>query len=219
MNIRSKTPQRSFVAGPVGRIEVLADEPTGTSNGVAIVTHPHPLLGGTAEHKVPQLLAHCLRSRGFVTFRPNFRGVGSTEGVHDSGDGETEDLLAVVAFLRDRYPDLPFVLAGFSFGTYVLVRLAQRLADAGEPCHRLILTGTAIGAVEGGRSYDTGPVPPGTLVVHGEYDERVPLKSVLDWARPLAQPVIVIPGTDHFFTRKLHVLQQLVLDYLATPPR
>jgi alpha/beta superfamily hydrolase len=218
MNIRSNM-QRLFVAGPVGRIEVLADKPIGTASGVAIVTHPHPLLGGTAEHKIPQLLARCLRSRGFATFRPNFRGVGSTEGMHDSGEGETEDMLAIATFLRDRYASLPLILAGFSFGTYVLVRVAQHLADAGAPSERLILTGTAIGPVEGGRSYNTGPVPAGTLVVHGEYDDRVPLKSVLDWARPLSQPVTVIPGTDHFFTRKLHVLQQLVLDYLATPPR
>jgi alpha/beta superfamily hydrolase len=196
------------VAGPVGPIGVAVDRPeTGPPSGIAVIGHPHPLYGGTRDNKVVQTIARALVALGMVCWRPNFRGVEDTAGTYDEGDGETEDLLAVVAAARAAEPGgdaLPLVLAGFSFGSFVQSRVAKRLADAGTPATRLVFVGTATSrfAVE--------PVPADTLVIHGEVDDVVPLSDVLDWARPQDLPVVVIPGADHFFHRRLTGLKALL---------
>jgi alpha/beta superfamily hydrolase len=97
------------------------------------------------------------------------------------------------------------VLAGFSFGTFVLSRVAARLAQAGRPASRLVFIGTAASR------FTIETVPADTLVIHGELDDTVPLQSVLDWARPQDLPVVVIPGADHFFHHRLTVIKQLLL--------
>ena len=196
------------VDGSAGRIDVAVDRPDGPPHGIAVIAHPHPLYGGTRDNKVVQTLARALLALGHACWRPDFRGVGATEGTYDEGRGETEDLLAVVAAARASEPDgasLPLVLAGFSFGSFVQSRVARRLAEAGTPATRLVLVGAATSrfAVE--------PVPADTLVIHGEVDDTVPLSSVLDWARPQELPVVVIPGADHFFHRKLTGLKQLLV--------
>ncbi len=198
------------VAGPAGRIDVALDRPEAgvPVRGLAVVAHPHPLYGGTRDNKVVQTLARALLALGHVCWRPDFRGVGESEGGHDAGIGETEDLLAVVEAARAAEPDggsMPLVLAGFSFGSFVQSRVAQRLAAAGRPASRLVLVGVATSR------FDVVPVPADTLVIHGEVDDTVPLSSVLDWARPQELPVIVIPGADHFFHRKLTGLKQLLV--------
>jgi alpha/beta superfamily hydrolase len=191
--------RREFIAGPAGRIECAVDEPQGAAGGVArgvaLIAHPHPLFGGTLDNKVVQTLARALGELGYETWRPNFRGVGETEGAHDEGRGELEDLEAVLKFIQaDR-----FVLAGFSFGASLVARLAERHTP-----QWLVLVGVGITRLM------APPVPPGTLVIHGELDETVPLAAVLDWARPQELPVVVVPGADHFFHRKLHILRALV---------
>ena len=198
------------IDGPAGRIDVAVDRPdAGTPlRGIAVVAHPHPLYGGTRDNKVVQTLARALLALGHVCGRPDFRGVGATEGTYDEGRGETEDLLAVIAAARAAEPDgdtLPLVLAGFSFGSFVQSRAARRLADAQRPASRLVFVGTAASR------FDVEPVPPDTLVIHGEVDDTVPLSAVLDWARPQELPVVVIPGADHFFHRKLTGLKQLLV--------
>jgi alpha/beta superfamily hydrolase len=203
-----------LVEGPAGRMEVLLDVPAGTPAGVAVVAHPQPLLGGSAAHKIPQYLARGLQDAGWLAVRPNFRGVGRSEGVHDEGRGEAGDLLALAHGLRARCPGLPLVLVGFSFGAFVQARVARALADEGTPPWRLCLAGMPAGTVTSGRRYDPPGGLPDTLVVHGEQDDWVPLGGVLDWARPHHQPVVVIPGADHFFTGKLPLLRQLVLAHL-----
>jgi uncharacterized protein len=187
--------RREFVAGPAGRIECAVDQPDATPRGVALVAHPHPLFGGTLDNKVVQTLARAFLELGYETWRPNFRGVGETEGVHDEGRGELDDLHAVLEFLKVEKP----VLAGFSFGAAVQARLAQRIAP-----ERLVLVGVGVTRLE------TPTVPEATLVIHGENDETVPLAAVLDWARPQELPVVVVPGASHFFHRKLHVLRAIV---------
>jgi alpha/beta superfamily hydrolase len=133
---------------------------------------------------------------GYEAWRPNFRGVGQTEGTHDEGRGELEDLAAVLKFIRKD----KLVLAGFSFGGSLVAQLAVKAKP-----EWLVLIGVGITRIM------APPVPPGTLVIHGENDETVPLAAVLDWARPQDLPVVVVPGADHFFHRKLQVIKQIVL--------
>jgi alpha/beta superfamily hydrolase len=101
---------------------------------------------------------------------------------------------------------VPVALAGFSFGTFVQAQLQQRLQEQGKPAERLALIGTAAG------KWAMPAVPVNTIVIHGEQDDTIPLADVFDWARPQDLPVIVIPGADHFFHRKLHHIKQLLLE-------
>lgn len=198
-----------FTDGPVGAIETLVENP-GAPRGIALVCHPHPLFGGTNTNKVTHALARTFTRMDYVALRPNFRGVGGSAGEHDEGMGETDDMLAVLAEARRRFGDLPVALAGFSFGAYVQTRVAQALAEAHHPAQRLVLVGTAAGHVEGARKYETRAVASDTIVIHGARDETVPLTNVLAWAEPLELPVIVVPGADHFFHRRLHVIRDVV---------
>ncbi len=202
--------ERLLLDGSAGKIEVFLDVPEGEAAGVALIAHPHPLFGGTAENKVVTSVARALRELGYATLRPNFRGVGASEGVHDQGVAETEDLLAVHAHARSLFPELPIVLAGYSFGAHVTAAAAAALAQLGDPAQRLVLIGTATGAVPGARAYDTAAVPADSLVIHGDKDETVPLANVLAWAELQELPVVVVPGADHFFHRKLHLLRSIV---------
>lgn len=200
---------RELIAGPAGAIEVAIDAPA-EPRALALIAHPHPLFGGTLENKVVTTLARTLRELGHVCLRPNFRGVGQSAGTHDHGIAETGDMLAVLAWGQAQFGPLPVVLAGFSFGAFVQTRVAAALAAAGTPAQRLVLVGTAAGQVTGARSYTTENVPTDSLIIHGEKDETVLLQNVLDWARPQELPVVVVPGADHFFHGKLHVIRQLV---------
>lgn len=195
--MRSST-RREFVSGPAGRIECAVDDPSGPPLGVALIAHPHPLFGGSLDNKVVQTLARAFVELGYEAWRPNFRGVGQTEGAHDEGRGELEDLAAIVAHLKPGR----LALAGFSFGAGVQVLLAERVE-----AEKLVLVGVAV------TRFHLPPAPRGTLVVHGELDETVPLAAVLDWARPQDLPVVVVPGGEHFFHRKLNVLRDIVLHH------
>jgi alpha/beta superfamily hydrolase len=204
--------ERVLIDGPGGKIEIFVETHKAAA-GIALIAHPHPLFGGTADNKVVTTMARAFRDLGCHTLRPNFRGVGASEGVHDRGDAETDDLLAVHDYAGDRFGrDLPVFLAGFSFGAFVTTRLAKRLADAGTPARRLVLIGTAAGFVEGDRQYTTEAVASDTLVIHGANDTTVPLANVLKWAEPLELVISVIPGADHFFHRKLHLIRRLIHD-------
>ena len=206
--------ERVLLEGAAGRIETVIDAPaSGTSRdslhqaprGVALVAHPHPLFGGSLDNKVVQTLAKTLVELGYVALRPNFRGVGASAGEHDQGQGEADDLLAILEYARKRYGAVAPVLAGFSFGAYVQTLVAQRIAP-----ERMALVGVAAGFVSGGRSYTAETVPADSIIIHGELDETVPLANVLAWARPQELPVIVVPGADHFFHRRLHIIKSIV---------
>jgi alpha/beta superfamily hydrolase len=197
--VRAST-RKQFIAGPAGRIECAVDGPESPAIGVALIAHPHPLFGGTLDNKVVQTLARAFVELGYEAWRPNFRGVGETEGTHDEGRGELEDLAAIVAHLKPER----LALAGFSFGAGVQVLLSQRVK-----AEKLVLVGVAV------TRFQLPPVQQGTLVIHGENDDTVPLPTVLDWARPQDLPVVLVPGADHFFHRKLHILRALVRSHCA----
>jgi len=205
--------ERILVAGPDGNIEVFVEAHEAPATGIALIAHPHPLFGGTADNKVVTTLARAFRDLGCHTLRPNFRGVGASEGRHDKGDAETGDLSAVLENARERFGrELPVYLGGFSFGAFVTTRLARQLAEAGAPARRLVLVGTAAGYITGDRQYETEAVAADTLVIHGSADETVPLANVLAWAEPLELAVQVVPGADHFFHRKLHIIRRIIHD-------
>jgi alpha/beta superfamily hydrolase len=196
--------ERLHVAGPAGAIEVAVDQPPGvdTPRGVAVLAHPHPLFGGTMDNKVVQTMARAFLQMGYRTVRFNFRGVGTTEGAHDEGRGESDDLLAVVA--AQRAMGLPLVLGGFSFGAYVTTLAAVRL-EGEQRAERLLLVGPS---TQRARPAD---VPEDTVVIHGETDDVVPLSATLDWARPQHLSVTVMPGVGHFFHGQLPRLRQLIV--------
>jgi uncharacterized protein len=202
-----------FLAGAAGQLECALDLPneaqlsdTGAPRGIALVAHPHPLYGGTMDNKVVHTLVRSFLALGYVCARMNFRGVGKTEGQHDHGRGETDDMAILLAHMREQYPGLPVALSGFSFGTFVQSHLAQRMSEQGAPAERLVLVGTAAG------KWEMANVPADTILIHGELDDTIPLADVLDWARPQDLPIIVIPGADHFFHRKLQHIKNFVVE-------
>jgi alpha/beta superfamily hydrolase len=192
--------ERLIVAGPVGDIDVVIDAPSASPRGLALVCHPHPLQGGTLDNKVAHTLAKTFLAMGYVATRFNFRGVGRSAGVFDEGIGETDDALAVLRHVKNRFGEaLPVALAGFSFGSFVQTRVAAQVTPEG-----LVLVGPAV------NRFPLQHVPVETIVVHGEEDDVVPLADVFAWARPQELPVVVFPGCGHFFHGRLLQLARVV---------
>ena len=203
--------QKSLIQGAAGTIELAIDKPASDRafKGVAVIAHPHPLFGGTLDNKVVQTLARAFTQCGWTAVRFNFRGVGGTTGVHDEGRGELDDMLAVVAHAA---PQDLLCLAGFSFGAFVTTHAFERL-NPGRPIDKLVLVGTSVS-----RSVAASIDPAAhlkTLVLHGEHDDTVTLADVMDWARPQALPVTVVPGGGHFFHGQLPLLKSLVVRHLS----
>ncbi|MGJ7511886.1 alpha/beta hydrolase [Variovorax sp. GT1P44] len=207
MNSRTEKLQ---LKGAAGAIEVLRDPAADgvPALGIAVISHPHPLFGGTMDNKVVQTLARAFVACGWTAVRFNFRGVGASEGIHDEGRGESEDMLEVVSQIA---PDGPLAISGFSFGAFVASRVIEKLW-ASRDIRNLVLVGTAASR------FSVATLPPDSheraLVVHGELDDTVPLAAVMDWARPQSLPVTVVPGGGHFFHGQLPLLKSLVARHL-----
>lgn len=207
---------RALLDGAAGKIEITSSVPD-VPRAVAIIAHPHPLFGGTMDNKVITTLARAFVESGAATFRFNFRGVGSSEGVHDEGWGETDDMLQVIAHAKSSAGALPVKLAGFSFGGAIAVRAGERVDFVQlvlvAPAFRR-LTGHGLGEPPEPDDPNLGARgrhgPTNTLIVHGDLDETVPLADSIAWATSREVPVVVIPGGEHFFHRKLHVLREIV---------
>jgi uncharacterized protein len=188
-----------MLQGPAGMLEAISDvaAPDGAVRGVAVICHPHPQHGGTMHNKVVTMIERALRESGLDTVRFNFRGTGASSGEYDDGDGESDDLAAVVDWVRRMRPDDALWLAGFSFGSYVSIRNAARLrADA------LISIAPPVGRW----AFETILLPTCPwLLVQGEADEVVNPQAVFDWVASLErQPELVrMPDTGHFFHRRL----------------
>jgi uncharacterized protein len=194
------------IAGPSGRLEALLEEPDGVPPVEAVlVCHPHPQYGGTLHNKVVYRLARGLRRSGAVVLRFNFRGVGRSEGEYGNLTGETEDARAALQWLRERYPDLPWSLAGFSFGSRVVADLACGLAGA----RRLVAVGfpTRMGPADYLRAC---PVPKTFLwSTHDEFAARSGAERLFaTFAEP--KRAIWVEAGDHFFAGALDVLEERV---------
>ena len=196
--------------GLAGVIDCALDWPEGTPTGWALVLHPNPAQGGTRDNKVVTTIARACVQHGLLAIRPNFRGIGESGGVFDHGKGELLDMAALVEQFRVRYPEiaaLPWVLGGFSFGTSIAVQLYAKWDRLQKNLPKVVvLAGSAAMRFR----HSEVKAPEDALVIHGEVDEVVPLSEVMDWARPLGMPVVVIPEAGHFFHGKLLILRQLV---------
>ncbi len=202
------------IEGAAGAIEIAYAVPA-EPRALAVIAHPHPLFGGTMDNKVVTTLARIFAGEGAATFRFNFRGVGSSEGRHDEGRGETDDLLGVAAYASRAVGELPLWLAGFSFGGAVALRASGRV-----DFRHLVLVAPGFRRITGhGLGEPPDPADPGlgepgrhhaanTIVVHGDKDETTLLADSIAWGAAREVPVLVVPGADHFFHRKLHVLRE-----------
>ncbi|MFZ2160929.1 MAG: alpha/beta fold hydrolase [Sideroxyarcus sp.] len=193
--------QKKFsIAGAAGNLEGIAHFPVETPRAIAVVAHPLPTMGGTMENKVAVMLAKTFAELGCISLRFNFRGVGESEGEFTGGEGEEQDMIEIVRYAREQFGDeLPLLLSGFSFGGYVAARAANFL----HPQH-LVLAAPAVGR------FAMPAVSPDTLVIHGEYDDVVPLADALEWARPQHLPIVVLPQAEHFFHGRLTQLRDIV---------
>jgi alpha/beta superfamily hydrolase len=202
--LNPRTLERFTIPGPAGLLEVALNVPGPPVRGIAVIAHPNPVEGGTLDNKVVHTLARTFFSLSYVAARFNYRGVGASEGTFDEGRGEVDDARAALAHVRGRFGELPLVLAGFSFGAFVVSQLAQ-----GEAVERTVLVGPAVGR------FAVGGVAADTIVVHGEQDDVVPLSDVLDWARPQELPIVVFPGSGHFFHGRLPQLSRVVANLMG----
>jgi alpha/beta superfamily hydrolase len=214
-------PERALIAGTAGSIECAIATPAGP-RGVAVIAHPHPLYGGTMDNKVITTLAKVYAEAGFATLRFNFRGVGKTEGAHDEGRGETEDMLKVIEHARGLQPGVPLHLAGFSFGGAIATRSSTRTDFA-----QLVLVAPGFRRITAaGMGEAPDPMDPtlgetgrhtstNTIVIHGDLDDTVPLSDSIAWATPREVPVAIVPGGEHFFHRKLHILREIVARWIS----
>lgn len=202
--------------GPAGLIEMVTEGPASAPIGLAVIAHPHPLMGGTMDNKVVHTLVRAFVLAGWRAVRFNFRGVGRSESSWDEGRGETVDMLAVLAHEQAdaAMSGLPVALAGFSFGGYVAAQACAQLTQAESVVpSQLVLISPATSR------FELPQVPAHTLVVEGEQDDVVPLASVLDWARPQNLPVTVVPGAGHFYHGQLPLLREIVLRHLRAASR
>src|SRR5699024_3844242 len=206
MSALQRTPV--VIQGPAGKIEAVVECEVSQPAFVAAVCHPHPLHQGTMNNKVVTTLQRTYREQGGAVVRFNYRGVGKSAGGYDGGDGEAEDLLEVVAWLRERYPGVPLRLAGFSFGTYVAASGANQLAAAEQAAEHLLLVAPSVENFDFSTFTHTAcPV----LVIQGEQDEIVSPQAVFGWVveSPL-MPAVLRMEAGHFFHGKLVELQELI---------
>ncbi len=207
----SQAGSSELIDGVVGQIEVRIDAPEAMDDcpAVAVICHPHPQHGGTMDNKVVYCLARELAAMNFAVAGFNFRGVGGSEGVYDHGAGEIDDLVAVIEQMRERFPNRPLWLAGFSFGGYI----AASASTQSEAQHILLVAPAVT------REYfavEASVNVPGVLI-HGDQDQLIDADAAHRWAAEQPGPVSFeeIAGADHFFHGKLGELRQLVRDYAS----
>jgi len=193
------TQHKFSIPAPSGVLHGVVHLPAGVPRAIAVVAHPLPIMGGTMDNKIVTTLVKTFVELGFIAVRFNFRGVGESTGVYDEGNGEVDDVQAIVEYAIDEFGSLPLILAGFSFGGYVQARVAEKISP-----HKLVLIAPAVGRFAMPR------VPANTLLIHGELDEVVALSDLFTWARQQHLPIVVVPEATHYFHGQLHHLKAIV---------
>lgn len=206
MTLHARRIESHLIDGPAGKLEALLEEPRFPAREVALVCHPHPLYGGTMHNKVVYRLARGLRRSGSLVLRFNFRGVGRSEGSHAHGAGEVEDARAALSWLLARYPELPVTLAGFSFGSRIVLRLG---CEVGLP-RRIVAVGfpTRLG------DYDfLEKCHRPKFFIQSTQDEHGPREALQALFERFAEPkrLIWVPAEDHFFKGALDRLEDEVI--------
>lgn len=208
--------ERLLIQGPVGSLELAIDQPTGheRAQGLAIIAHPHPLYGGNLDHKVVQTLVRAFLEMGLVCVRPNFRGVGKSQGEHAHGQGEQDDLWAAWQWAETQYGQSVGGLrcmGGFSFGAAVASFIADQWADHRQtlglrslPLKACVLIGLAVTRLTPAKLGDE------VALLHGENDEVVPLEAVYRFAEDQKKSVLVMPGAGHFYHGRLTELRSQI---------
>src|SRR5579864_6784324 len=210
-----------FFLGPAGRLEALlwsvAEDHARKPPLAALVCHPHPLFGGTMHNKVVYQAAKTLHRFALPVLRFNFRGVGMSEGTHDQGRGEQQDVSAALDFLAGEYPGVPLLLAGFSFGSWVGLHAGCKDARVSD----LIGLGLPVGDLVGDRGFSyleaCGKLK---LLVNGEFDQYGPPRQLKTLVEELPSPakeqtsVAIISGADHFFAGHLAEVDRTIAAWL-----
>ena len=202
-----------FIDGPVGQLEALyldLDE----AKGIALICHPNPVQGGTMLNKVISTLQRTARDAGLITLRFNYRGVGASAGGSDMGEGEVGDAQAAAKWLRDKHPDLPMTLFGFSFGGFVAATVGGRLEAEGETLKHLFMVAPAVMRIT---SVDALPQKGALTIIQPDTDEVVEPQLVYDWSDKLPRPheLLKVAECGHFFHGKLTDLKDLILPRLS----
>ncbi len=208
----SHASQTLFLNGPIGRLEAILWTPNHprVAHLAAVICHPHPLFGGTLHNKVVYQAAKSLDALGIPVLRFNFRGAGLSAGAHDKGRGEQGDVQAAIDFLATEFPRTPLLLGGFSFGSWVGLRMGcadPRVTD---------LIGLGVPVNDSDFTYLSACVKP-KLFVSGSNDEHGAPQKVEELVAmlPGENRLILINGTDHFFTGHLPLLDRAITDWLV----
>ena len=203
------------IEGPAGRLEAVLMRPDGPPVAAAVICHAHPLHGGMMHFKVVFRAAKAVQAQGLAVMRFNFRGVGRSEGVHDHGRGEEDDVRAALDQTAARFPGLPLVLGGFSFGSWMALKVGPR-----DPrVLALFALGFPLEMAGDGLTFLNGSTKP-RLFVQGEHDRFGPGARLVEIVDRLPGPgrAVVISESDHFFTGHLDELQATIESWMATRP-
>ena len=200
-----------LIDGPAGPLEVLLELPKSREPAASVVVcHPHPVHGGTMQNKVVHTLSRAFLSMNFATLRFNFRGVGKSEGTFDDGNGELQDVLAAVDWIRHRYSTGPSWLAGFSFGGAMAIRASVAVSASG-------LVSIAPATSRFADELERQPTCP-WLIVQGDQDELVDINETIEYVNGLSPgpQLSVFPQGDHFFHGRLVELRETVADFIKS---
>ena len=213
--------QTLSIPGPAGNLEALLVDGQPEARYAALVCHPHPKGGGTMHNKVVYRAAKTMQALGLATLRFNFRGTGLSEGEHDEGRGEQDDVRAALDWLHTRY-GLPVLVVGFSFGAYVSLRACCPDGGGGASEARvpgLAALGLPVAAEGRGYNYDflaSCTMP--KIFISGGADQYGPQASLVRIVASAAQPatLVIVPEADHFFAGKLDQMQQALYEWFVS---
>ena len=199
-----------FLDGPEGRIEAIVKDPAVKTGRTAIVCHPHPLFGGTMHNKVVYRIARTFNEAGFTALRFNFRGVGLSAGKHDSGDGEQQDLSAAINFAERTYPGDDIWLAGFSFGSAVMLKVGCTDPQASH----LVAVGVPTSMYDLARVVQCAKPK---LFVQGSQDQFGPADQLRQFVARVSEPkeLVIIDGADHFFEGRLDEMAKAISGFIS----